>query len=75
MKPGTALVWNPGQRPGPADATYGHVAIFEGFAEDGVWISNANMGDPIRKLTWDEVKGLYMIPPDAKPVEIKDFKL
>jgi len=69
LEPGTALVWDRGQKPGPADATYGHIAIFEGFAEDGVLISDANLGDPVRKLSWEEVKGLYMIPLDAQPVK------
>lgn len=76
LRPGAALVWDRGHPglEGTAGYTYGHVAVVEAVQADGVWVSQANWpGEPAMFIPNEKMRGLHVVPLDAKPISPEDF--
>lgn len=76
LQPGAAIVWDKGHAGlrGTDGYTYGHVAVVEAVQADGVWVSQANWpGKPVMFIPNEKMPGLYVVPPDAKPISPEDF--
>jgi len=71
MEPGAVLVWDGGIKGAESS---GHIAVVEAVQEDGVWISQANWDPSVKFIPKEDLTGLYMIPPNAKPITPAEYR-